>query len=301
MDGHGTVTMCDLPSTDRLEIVIAYPHLVDPVDRPAPHRRPVPADLSFGTALRRQWRIAILPLAILVPLALVLGSARTPVYSAASRVSVGGLDITNPQVLASGGPAESLAGVFTRALNAPEVIVPLRAQLRSGNGTISGSPIAKSNIFVINATADSRAHAVKLANDATAAVIAYANTLRKANSAKLATALRDAARESYSANRRVGRLQGKDPSTVSHALDEARADARVLSIRVQSLNAAYRTDVQASGGQPLLQVFASARGAASDRRSKLELLLLIAVVAGSLAGASLAVIRSRRMLRRAQP
>lgn len=243
----------------------------------------------------------LVPPVLLVAAAVAVGLLRPVRYTANARLVVGGTNVNRANVLATGGSAEALTGVFGRALNARGVVDPVSRQVGMKRSEVaarlSGSPVPKSTLVLITAEGKSPRQAVRLANAASGSLITYANTLTSASSEQLAGQLKKASFELTRTKRDQRRLQSSRRPRGSGLLDAANANVQVAELRVRSLRSAYQSDQSSASGQNVLQSFDTAVGATSDRRSTLQLLIVAALIAGVLMGAALGLFRANRRVR----
>jgi capsular polysaccharide biosynthesis protein len=255
---------------------------------------------NLGEAIRQNWIVVAVSTAAFVAMALLVSNARTPVYAAQSTVSVGGVEVSQTNFLTSGGPAQSLAAVFSRALSAPAVRAGVAKRLGAERGqfvgALAGTPVPDSNLFRIEAESTSARKAVALANAAADEIIAYAAQLRQDADARLLDQLRQASYQLKASRRRVAGFLARKTSPQG-AVDQARVEASIADLRFRSLSAAFRREVQSSG-TGALQRFSSAAGASSDQQSKTQFLVLLGLITGAFVGSALAFARSLRRHRR---
>ncbi len=140
-------------------------------------------------AVRRHWVIALVPVILLVAVALVLGLKRPVTYTTTANLSVGHVYVSNPVGIPTIIEAtQSLASVYSRAINSSEVVQDARRRLRREHGPpVSGSlaatPIPQSPLIKVSAQSPSRSGAIALANAAAAALAAYINRQVRDNDA----------------------------------------------------------------------------------------------------------------------
>jgi capsular polysaccharide biosynthesis protein len=246
--------------------------------------------------------LAVLPLLALVGAALVIVLARTPTYTAQSRLNVGRVDV----------PAYTLQGVvlgnttlavsYARAISAPGVVVP--AARRTGltpnvaRDRLSASPVVGSTLIKIDATGPSASSSVGLANAAAASMTTYVASLNRDNqSTGILRDFQNAQRAVDRATRRARRAVARSGPT-SQAATEASIALQSAQLKAQSIDLQYRGNLSNQPAPNLVQVIAPASTADSDFDSRLQEMLLIAVVAGIVLGMGLALLRANRHLLR---
>ena len=265
--------------------------------------------IGITDALRREWPTAVAPIVALLLLALFVGLVRAPEYTAESRLAVGRVDLRQAGALQGYVTAtQSLAGSYSRAITAEAVtsavgerlgISPEEVAVR-----ISATPIPESSVFRITAKADSPADAERLANVASAELIKYVNALNAPDPSPEqllrqyeATSLDY--NEKLSASERAQEdFNRRESGGTEATLQRAEADQQAAKLRRDSLQTRYRLTQQSQSSVAEPRVLSPAAGAFSDRLSRLQLLVFIALVAGGAAGLALALLRGNRQLRR---
>jgi len=246
---------------------------------------PRTSSVTLAGAIADHKALFLIPPVVLLAVALAIGMARSPVYTASARLSVGGTDLARPSVLAAGGAAESLGAGFSRALTADPVLKRVSQEVGSPVSTIRdrlhGSPTPDTNLIVIEATGDTARDAINLANFASLSLIRYSNRLNDAEQRDVEARLEQAVRQ----------LEAKKSIDSAASSAESRAAVEVAQLRRDSLAAAYRLKINSE--QAVLRVFAPAGDATSDRISTLELLLFIGLALGLILGATLALWRAQ--------
>jgi uncharacterized protein involved in exopolysaccharide biosynthesis len=291
----------------------SIPTLEDAVDGfPSGHEerpRRLP-QFSPAEAVRRHPVLFAAPIALLVILALAHGLTRAPVYTANARLGIVRVDATAPGALAGFALAgQALAATYSQAIKAAPVTQAVaRATRRSTTYVtkhVSAAPVPQTPVFRVSATAEGEAAAQRLADAASTALISYIQDLNRGGpqSALLFKRFQAAARAEADArlirDERDRRFQ--DSGTAARAASLAAARARYDSARLQTqaLGDAYASSQQGQGSSSLVEVLSTADTASSDRLSKLQLYLIVAVLLGFGAGLALAMWRTSRETRRA--
>jgi hypothetical protein len=260
-------------------------------------------------AILRHWPLAILPVIVMVAAGIALGLARDPVYTAETRMTVGGIDVSQPGALSGLAIAgETLAQTFSRAIDAEAVVAPAgRAVGRSPDDVrrrVSANPVPESAVFRIQATGTSAREAERLANAAATSLEAYVASLSKpgARSEQVFTEFRRASVEyqaALAAKDLAERRLGPDPSDAARAnVTRLRGEADAALLRVEGLRENYLKSLNARNAAPGVQQLTRAVGATSDQGSKLQLTLFAGLLAGLIAGVALATLRANRLVRR---
>jgi uncharacterized protein involved in exopolysaccharide biosynthesis len=152
-----------------------------------------------------------------------------------------------------------------------------------------------SSIVSITADGPTGPEAVRLANAVAAQLIVFSGTLQRASPANKALVGKIAgstARQS-AAIRRLGeveRLYETDPSTQNgRRLDDARARVGAIRVHVRTLIASLQQLQESGSAGPALTVISPALSADSDKKSVLERLVAVALIAGLSVGTLIAV------------
>ena len=263
-----------------------------------------PAQLSAAGAIARHKR-AVAAVGVCLALAgALVGVLRSPTYTASSTLQVGTVNFNSPSFYGFVQSASDLATVFSRSIAAGPVLLRIQHRLgikpAAALARLSAEPIPISPSFRIIATGPTALAAVRLANAASHAVIAY--TARSAaklspQSASLLAEYHAAAQAAQKASAAVVALAkaavpGEDPRMI-----RARSTLDADRVRASALGAAYQSVLVSVGANPSnrpLSMVAGAVTASSDRQAKIELLAFIGLLAGLVVGGSLAVAREQR-------
>lgn len=235
---------------------------------------------SLFESARAYPRLVLIPLVALCTLAIVIAFLRPATYTAESLLAVGRINVSTVAAPGVVSASQSLASAYSRAISADAVSEEVEEKLGESPGETAASPIPESPVILIEGKAGSEGEAVKLANTASRALINYVNEL---NSTKDET--EELLSEYEEAQKEIATLRD------SEAPDDA-AKLSALRLRLHSLEAAYRTNLEEATTGNELRVLTSAKGASSDRKSVLKLLLFAAVVAGLGIGLLLAYRRA---------
>jgi capsular polysaccharide biosynthesis protein len=268
------------------------PFYVPPSSAEAPpgNGRPERPSPSIGTAMRRHPLFVLAPVAGLVILAILAGMARTPIYTASTRLAVGGLNATNPASFSGfADAAQQLAQTYSRSVQGDGVVgeVAQKTGLSRGEvrSSLSAAPIPETAVFSLKATYGTEDEAVRLSNLASAALAREVEIASQANPARLLEEYRAAEVERQQLSDQVNaQVQVGGPS-----LAEAQAQLLAAEARTTSLRNAYEASQQ-SGTVPL-QIIQKADSASGDRFTRMQLLIFVAVVLGLILGMALALFR----------
>jgi capsular polysaccharide biosynthesis protein len=226
--------------------------------------------------LKRDPKIVIAPVVLLCLLALVAGFLRPANYTAAARLSVGRIDVATTAAPGVVSASQSLASAYSRAISADQVAKTIEAKIGTGFGTITASPIPESPVILVEGESTSEAKAVLLANTASRALIKYIDELNNSSS------------ETESLLRRYEEVQAEIPELSPGPKLSA------AELKKESLESAYRSNLSEETSGNDLRVLTTARGAESDRKSVVLVLLVAAVIAGCGIGVLIAYLRTRK-------
>ncbi len=282
---------------------------------PATAREPSPAgvtEVGASTALRRHPLIVIVTLLLFVGAAAAAGFIRKPVWTAAAKLSVGGINLSAAGALSGYSQAtQALASAYARAIDATAVVVPAARITHLPATTVqdrlSATPVALSPVFIVNGTGPTAQDAITLTNAGSNALITYITGLNRSttDASRLFGQLGTASHQFENARRVSRKLQTAALSAkkVSPADSNALVDAATnLDLAGAKLAAVRQTYVQSLTGQSstsTAELLSAAGAATSDRLSKLEILLFVGVIAGLVVGSALAILRERRKNARA--
>jgi capsular polysaccharide biosynthesis protein len=256
-------------------------------------------------ALRRHWLAALIPLVLFVAGAVVLAVKRPARYTTTSVLSVGHVYVSNPVGIPTVIEAtQSLAAVYSRAINSGAVIDDTRRRLQASStrasGSLSATPIPESPLIKVSAESSTPAGAVALANASAAALATYINGQVRDNSASatLAQRYREASlryRQRLETSDKLARRYADTPTPAKKAArDSAAAATDAALLRRQALSASYQAAVQGGTSSVGVEVFSRAGAATSDRRRMAEILLFVGLVGGIVAGTALALFLAHR-------
>lgn len=263
----------------------------------------------LGSA-RRHWIIVVLSVLVFVGGAAFLGLRRDAIYTSEARLTVGRIDVSAPGALAGFSVAtQSLAAGYSRAVDAPDVVDLTARKVKLSSTDVANrtdaTPLPQSAVFRVIATGPSEQEAVKLANTTSDSLLNYIIGLNRSNpdSGRLFDQFHDAAllvqQRANKRNRLQASFDRKPSPATRRALDAATAAADSATLRRDSVRSLYQTSVQGQSTTSLVQVLAPAAQATSDRGPRLQLFLLLGLVAGLLLGLAFATLRASRAAARA--
>jgi uncharacterized protein involved in exopolysaccharide biosynthesis len=258
-------------------------------------------------AIRRHPVRFATPLVALTLLGAAIGYLRTPTYTATSQLVVGQLNVADPSAVGTVVQAtQTMAAVYSRMINSAGVRKGIvdTAHGKAAGSEITATPIPGSPLIRVTATGNSRGNATAVAN-------AAADSLRKYARGYGTSSDRSSAiyRDYKAAALRVNRAQAKAgalaaayshnrSAALKQQLSVAQADADAAKLRRDSLRFNYGTSQQSVQFTPAVNTFTVAAGATSDRKSMMEILGLIGLVAGAALGAALATSALKRRMAR---
>jgi hypothetical protein len=260
---------------------------------------------GLGEAMSRHWAIVLVSVVVFMAAAAALGVRRHPEYTAHARVAVGHVFVDNPAAVPGVLEAsQMLASNDARAIEATAVLRRTRRLADTSEGSLSATPTPSSPLIKITAKAGSARAAVRLANAASIALADYVNGQNRTNeSARVTFARFHHAALDYQrkldTEKHLQTAYNLTPTRAARAArDAASAATQAALLRRNTLSTSYQSLTQAGSSSPKVEPFARAVDATSDRRSTLEILLFVGLVAGFAVGAALAMFRAGSRARR---
>jgi hypothetical protein len=249
--------------------------------------------ISPSTAVVERPLLLLLPVVVFLIPSLLFGFGRRPTYTAESRLLVAGFDVQAAAIPGFVEASRVLAQTYAGLINTPVIVDPAATKLKVAPGVvtghISGSPVPDAAIIRVDGQASSPAEAVKFSRAAADALTAYSNQVSGKTVAQLLADYHAAAVMLAQDQARRDAAQAavaRGAPGAQDALVTAQADVAAAQLSADRASALY-TQGGSSGG---LQLIGAPAGAYSDRKSKLELALAVAVVLGLVAGTALATI-----------
>lgn len=250
-------------------------------------------------AARRHWVITGIVVIGSLAGAIYVGVTRHPTYTANSQMNVGQVGVPSAVSGSYVQAVQSLTITYSRAAESPLVLGPIARRMNVStqglSSRVSATPVPVSSIVSITADGPTGPEAVRLANAVAAQLIVFSGTLQRASPANKALVGKIAgstARQS-AAIRRLGeveRLYETDPSTQNgRRLDDARARVGAIRVHVRTLIASLQQLQESGSAGPALTVISPALSADSDKKSVLERLVAVALIAGLSVGTLIAV------------
>lgn len=264
--------------------------------------------IDFLGALYRHWLAVLFPVLLLVGGAVALGINRPPKYTATATLQVGHVYVSNPAGVSTVIEAtQTLAGVYSRTINATEVRQNVAQRLKRASvpvsGGLSATPLPNTPLIKVTAEATSATGAVALANAGGDSIVQYVNHQVRASdvTATLTRRYKAAALEYRQkkdlAQRTDRRYSDNRTRANKRARDEAGADADSALLAVQTLRASYQQAVQGGIASAAVESFQRAAGASDDRSRTMQILVFVGLLGGIAAGVALALLRTYRETR----
>jgi hypothetical protein len=139
---------------------------------------PSPSPVRPLAAVTRYWKFTGGLCLILLLAGAVAGGAKAPVYTAETRLAIGGQDLTSQAVAGFASASQELASDYARYVSLPQDAGPLKSALGNQAAQISGlsaTNVPSSNLVSIEALSKDPTLAMKAATAAGAALMAATN------------------------------------------------------------------------------------------------------------------------------
>ena len=270
-----------------------------------------PSGVVMTAIARNKLIICAFAVAISI-LGAVYGHTRPRTYTASTTLQVGQVNPNSPGFYSYVASAAALATAFSRATSAEPVLATVQHKLNLAPATtvarLSAEPLPLSPAFRVFATGPTETAAVQLANVASGAIISYEDASNSGNpeAEALLREYRKAALAVQDATTNLERLAyvhrkatGSQP--FSNVLAPAKAERETAVAKLSAVRAAYTAAVTSQAPRAgLVTLISGAATATSDRKSKVELLGFIGLLAGVVLGCIVAVLREQLRRRRAQ-
>jgi capsular polysaccharide biosynthesis protein len=261
------------------------------------------------TAARRHWFLVAFVTLVFTGAGLAAAILRQPVYTAETRLVVGRIDVTAPGALGSFTVAtQAIASQYSRSIDAEGVtrrvapnsgLTPSKVAAR-----VSATPIPESPVIKVFATGPDAAHAIRLANLASNALVSFTTELNRSNpdTSRLLSRYSEATHDEVVQRALLSRVRRRyDARPTAARLKDVQATEvrlRVAKLRSDTLRQAYDASTQSQAATSLVQVLERASSAGSDRPRYLQFLGFVGFVAGLAVGLALATVRANRLVRR---
>jgi len=258
-----------------------------------------PSSISLGRAIARHPFLVILPAIFLLAAGIVAGTKKHPTYSASATINVGKSDIITQATPGYVQAAQVLATSYSRVAMSQHVWIPaakaLGVPVTAVSSRIVAVPVPDEPTFTITATGSSSQAAIALDNAAVNAVVKFANvsqTQQGSPSQLLSQYTHDQSLadslHSKSASL-AGKLSSGQGGVTQKQVTRTQVAAQVAALQAQAAGNAYSTFME-NGVAPVLDVFAPAASATSNRTTNIEKYAVVGAVAGLVLGVALAAL-----------
>ena len=282
-----------------------YPH--DPI----PRAEPPPSALGPLRPVVDRWPLVLLVVLLFVGGAVYVGLTRTPAYRAETQINVGRTDVRVQALPGYVAGAATLANAYSRVVMSDEIVDRVASDLDVPKGQVkedlTASPVPENPILRIVGWGDDPEAAVRLtrtASDELERYVASTDASSRSMKANLRE-FREQSRKAADLRRRLDRLEAGSTAAVA-TIDEPSA-GEVARLRVAYETAKLRADALGQMFRDRQVELSSTAGietisrpapAGDDRRSVLQRLIAVGVLAGVLVGSALAIMLGARRRRR---
>ncbi len=243
-----------------------------------------------------------------------IGLSRQSSHTASATLQVGQVNPNSPGFYSYVESAAALATAFSRAISAEPVLAAVQQKLHLAPSKVaarlSAEPVPSSPAFRVIATGPTGSAAIQLANVAANALITYESQSNSANpeAASLLHEYRETSLDLQHAAANVSRIEllSRSRHTPASTLDRdetkrntAVAEKSAVALRLKAISDAYAAAVTSQAPRSgLVSLLAGATSASSNRKSKIETLAFIGLLAGIVIGCVAAILRERRVIDR---
>ena len=253
-----------------------------------------------------RWPLVALVVLVFLGGAVYAALSRTPTYRAESQINVGRTDVRVQALPGYVAGASTLANAYSRVVMSDEIVDRVAPALELPRGDVaqdlSAAPVPENPILRIVGKGDSPEAAVRLTREATAQLKAYVTrTDDAANSADaMLRQYRELSERAADLRRDINRI---DARTAAAELPGATVEApsareeRKLRVeydetrlRVDTLSQLFRDRQVELASTAGIEVISRPAAAGDDRRTVLQRLLAVGLVAGVIVGAALAML-----------
>jgi hypothetical protein len=280
---------------------------------PAPGVTVTQRRLTPSQAVVSRPLLVALPILVLLIPSVALALARQPVYTAESRLLVGGFNVEAQAVPGFVEASRTLSQTYSRLVPtraiAERVAEILKLDVDQVDGHIDATAVPESSIIEVTGTGDDQGEAIRFSAAAAQALEDYAdqaggtsgadNLLDEYRQASVAlnqaTARQNALKRQYDARVAAGTATDAD----QEALSAAQADVSRANLEATTLAGVYTSSRESQGGSGNIDLVAPASGAGNDRQSKLQIAIAGPLLLGAVAGVALATLVANR--RQQQP
>lgn len=256
--------------------------------------------VGAAEALRRYPLVVLIPVLLLAAAGVALALHRSQSYTATAQDVVQSLSPSVAQLPGALQAAQDLASNQSRLIGSAGITEPVARQLDTTPADVedrlTATPVPDSTIVKIEAEGTSAGDAVALANAGAEAFADYVNGLLETDAGADAV-LEDYKAASAAYQRAITAKHNiEDTDVPTSSVEYVRAVAAVDAARLRrdALSTQYQALVQSHASSPTVQQFALARGADSDRNSRLQIFVFAGIVGGLLIGIALATLLANR-------
>jgi capsular polysaccharide biosynthesis protein len=252
------------------------------------------------TAIARHKLIICLCAVLFALLGAAYGLSRPRTYTASASLQVGQVNPNSPGFYGYVQSATSLALAFSRSIEAEPVLVTIQHKLKLAPSVavarLSAEPIPLSPVFRVIATGPTQTAAIQLANVTAGAVIAYEGKSNSSNpeAESLLHEYRDASLGLRHAVEHLAHVSHKSSGASPETIARAEAAKSAAEVKLRAIANSYVGTVASQAPRSgLVTLIAGAATATSNRKSKVELLTFIGLLAGVVIGCLAAILLER--------
>lgn len=283
---------------------------------PAPSGPPDPGPSALGPLrpVADRWPLVLLVVLLFVGGGVYAGLTRSPTYKAETEINVGRTDVRVQALPGYVAGAATLANAYSRVVVSDEIVDRIAPRLGVPKGEVSANltaaPVPENPILRIVGSGASPEEAVRLTGVAAEQLERYV-ARTDASSKSVDAMLGEFRRESRRAadlKRELRRLETRDAqasaigSTVEAPSAEEEDDLRVAyetaRLRADALAQMFRDRQVELASTAGIQVISRPALAGDDRRSVLQRLIAVGLVAGVVVGSALAMLLGARRRRK---
>lgn len=271
---------------------------------------------GLWSAVQHNWRYVAVPAVVALLLAVAVGYAIKPVYTAQTTMNVGRLDVNTQAIPGYATAIQNLAAAYARLVTADGVLGPVATKMHLSipqvSARVNGSPVALAPLLLVTATGSTAPGAVSLANSVAASLANYVSNLNLGGTDPhhLNLGGSDAATllsQYKPAVNQLNKLQTQLAVVLSKPQTPANDRLRVTlqtavqdqTLQVDALKTAYLTSQEGLGSASIVQILNSATSASSNHHARIAELGFGGLAFGLVFGVGLAWWRYGSVRRRA--
>jgi capsular polysaccharide biosynthesis protein len=261
-----------------------------------------------------RWPLVLLVVLLFVGGGVYAGMSRSPTYRAETEINVGRTDVRVQALPGYVAGAATLANAYSRVVVSDEIVDRVAPELGVPKGDVTANltaaPVPENPILRIIGKGATPDEAVRLTSVAAAQLKRYvARTDAASKSAdNMLAEFRRQSRRAADLRRQLRRLETRDaqaaalgatveaPSAAEE--DELRVAYETAKLRADSLSQMFRDRQVELASTAGIQVISRPALAGDDRRSVLQRLIAVGLVAGVVVGSALAMLLGSRRRRR---